>query len=96
MSTKRFRSNILANSAQARKRARQADKRNIRNASARSMMRTYLKRVVNAVAEGNKESATEGYKVLVPILDKSVSKGLMHKNKAARYKSRLNSQIKAL
>ena len=86
----------MANSAQARKRARQADKRNIRNASARSMMRTYLKRVVAAIAEGNKEVATEGYKILVPILDKSVTKGLMHKNKAARYKSRLNSQIKAL
>ena len=86
----------MANSAQARKRARQADKRHIRNASARSMMRTYLKRVVSAISEGNKESATEGYKILVPILDKSVSKGLMHKNKAARYKSRLNTQIKAL
>ncbi len=86
----------MANSAQARKRARQADKRNSRNASARSMMRTYLKRVAAAIDEGNKETATAGYKTLVPVLDSSVSKGLIHKNKAARYKSRLNAQIKAL
>ncbi len=86
----------MANTAQARKRARQAVKRNNRNASARSMMRTYLKRVVAAIAEGNKDVASEGYKILVPILDRSVSNGLIHKNKAARYKSRLNTQIKAL
>lgn len=86
----------MANSAQARKRARQSETRRGRNASRRSMMRTYIKRVVSAIASGNKEQATTEYQQLVSVLDKTATKGLIHKNKAARYKSRLNAQIKAL
>ena len=86
----------MANSAQARKRARQAEKHRQHNASRRSMMRTYLKKVLNAVAAGNKEDATEAFKQAVPVIDRAANQGLIHKNKAARHKSRLNTQIKAL
>ncbi len=86
----------MANSASARKRARQSEKRRGNNASRRSMMRTYIKRVVKEIASGHKEAASAAYLELVSVLDKTASKGLIHKNKAARYKSRLNAQIKAL
>jgi small subunit ribosomal protein S20 len=86
----------VANSAQARKRARQAENARQRNASQRSMMRTYVKKVVAAIAAGNKDGAAEAYKAAVPMLDRMADKGLIHKNKAARHKSRLNAQIKAL
>ncbi|MES9944271.1 30S ribosomal protein S20 [Candidatus Thiodiazotropha sp. CDECU1] len=86
----------MANSAQARKRARQADKRRGRNQAQRSEMRTHIKRVVKLIAAGSKDSAVEAYKQAVPAIDNAVSKGLIHKNKAARHKSRLNVQIKAM
>jgi len=86
----------LANSAQARKRARQAEKRRIQNASQRSMVRTYIKRVDAAIISQNAESATTAMTEAVPLIDKMVAKGIMHKNKAARHKSRLNKKIKAL
>ena len=86
----------MANSPQARKRARQADKHYQLNKSQRSEMRTVVKRVVYAIQEGNKETATAAYKAASPILDKMANKGLIHQNKAARQKSRLNAQIRAL
>jgi small subunit ribosomal protein S20 len=86
----------LANSAQARKRARQAETHRQHNASRRRMMRTELKRVVKAIATGDKQSAAEAYKQAVPVIDRIANQGLIHKNKAARHKSRLNAQIKAL
>ncbi|MEN8180198.1 MAG: 30S ribosomal protein S20 [Pseudomonadota bacterium] len=86
----------MANSAQARKRARQADVRHLHNQGQRSHTRTHVKKVVNAIAEGNKEAATEAYKEAVPVIDRSVNQGMLHKNKAARHKSRLNAQIKAM
>ncbi|MBL3589295.1 MAG: 30S ribosomal protein S20 [gamma proteobacterium endosymbiont of Lamellibrachia anaximandri] len=86
----------MANSAQARKRARQADKRHLHNQSRRSTMRTHVKRVVSLIEEGNKEGAAEAFKSAVPVIDRSANEGLVHKNKAARHKSRLNAQIKAL
>ena len=86
----------MANSAQARKRARQSETRRGRNAGRRSMMRTYIKRVVSAIESGNKETATSAYQQMVTVIDKTSNKGLIHQNKAARYKSRLNAQIKAL
>ena len=86
----------LANSAQARKRARQADKRRALNTSQRSEFRTYLKRVVMAIDAGEKDKAAELYKESVPMIDKTASKGLISANKAARHKSRLNSQIRAM
>ncbi|NRA41551.1 MAG: 30S ribosomal protein S20 [Pseudomonadales bacterium] len=86
----------MANSPQAKKRARQAVVRRARNASQRSMVRTYIKKVISAIAAGDKTVATEAYAEMVPVLDRMADKGIFHKNKAARYKSRLNAQIKAL
>lgn len=86
----------MANSAQAKKRARQNVKARKHNASLRSMVRTYIKRVIAAVATGEHATATEAYKVAVPVIDRLADKGIIHKNKAARHKSRLNAQVKAL
>lgn len=86
----------MANSAQARKRVRQAERSRQRNAGQRSMMRTHVKRVFNAIAAGDKPAAEAAYKAAGPVLDSMARKGLIHKNKAARYKSRLNTQIRAL
>ena len=86
----------LANSAQARKRARQGELRRRHNASFRSMVRTYIKKVDAAIAEGDRTAATEAYNSAVPIIDRMADKGIIHKNKAARHKSRLNTAVKAL
>lgn len=86
----------MANSAQARKRARQNTKRRQHNASQRSMVRTYIKRVNSAIEEKSYELATETYNKAVPVIDRMADKGIIHKNKAARHKSRLNAAIKAL
>lgn len=86
----------MANSAQARKRARQNTKRRQHNASQRSMVRTYIKRVNSAIEAKSYELATEGYNKAVPVIDRMADKGIIHKNKAARHKSRLNAAIKAL
>jgi small subunit ribosomal protein S20 len=82
--------------AQARKRARQGETRRIRNASQRSMARTYIKRVNAAIESNNAEEASEAFLKAVPVIDKMITKGILHKNQAARYKSRLNKKIKAL
>lgn len=86
----------MANTAQAKKRARQGEKRRQRNASQRSEMRTFLKRVVKAISEGNRELADTEYKLASSKVDHLANKGLIHKNKAARHKSRLNAHIKAM
>ena len=86
----------MANSAQAKKRARQNDKARAHNASLRSMVRTYIKKVVNAIATGDKTNAQTAYTAAVPVIDRMADKGIIHKNNAARHKSRLNAQIKAL
>jgi small subunit ribosomal protein S20 len=86
----------LANTAQARKRARQAEVSRRHNASFRSMVRTYIKKVDAAIASGSYDNATSAYKTAVPVIDSLADKGIIHKNKAARHKSRLNSAVKAL
>ena len=86
----------MANSAQARKRARQAEVHRERNASQRSMMRTYVKRVIKALNAGDAAGASEAYQKAVPIIDRMAGRGLIHKNKAARHKTRLNARIRAL
>ncbi|MBU2886949.1 30S ribosomal protein S20 [Gilvimarinus agarilyticus] len=86
----------MANSPQAKKRARQNEKARKHNASLRSMVRTYLKKVDAAIEAGDAEKAKEAYTAAVPVLDRVADKGVYHKNKAARHKSRLNSKIKAL
>jgi small subunit ribosomal protein S20 len=86
----------LANSVQAKKRARQNEKRRQHNASLRSMVRTYLKKVDAAIASGDKAVAQEAYTASVPVIDRMADKGIIHKNKAARHKSRLKAKVKAL
>ncbi len=86
----------MANSAGSRKRARQSEKRRQHNASLRSMVRTYIKKVVAAIASGDKAAATEALKVAQPFMDASVNKGIFEKNKIARSKSRMNTRIKAM
>ena len=86
----------MANSAQARKRARQAVSRRAHNASLRSRMRTSVKRVVRALDANDAEAAGTALKLSESILDGAAGKGLIHKNKAARHKSRLNARLKAL
>ena len=86
----------MANIKSAKKRARQTVKRNARNASSRSMLRTAIKKVVNAIAAKDKAGAEAAYKAAEPVMDRYSSRGLIHKNKAARHKSRINARIKAL
>ena len=86
----------MANSKQAKKRAVQSEKRRQHNASRRSMMRTLFKKVIAAIEAGDKDTATKEFAAAQPILDRFATKGLVHKNKAARSKSRLNAAIKAL
>lgn len=86
----------MANTAQARKRARQATKRNAHNASQRAAMRTAIKAVKKAIDAGDKEAATAAFSKSVSIIDKTAGKKRIHKNKAARHKSRLSAALKAL
>jgi small subunit ribosomal protein S20 len=86
----------LANIKSAKKRAIQAEKARKHNASRRSMTRTYVKKVVAAIAAGDKTAAQAAFAAAMPVLDRMATKGLIHKNKAARHKSRLAAQIKAL
>lgn len=86
----------VANTAQAKKRIRQAQKHQQHNISMRSSTRTHLKKTVKALAAGDQEAASTAYKLAVPVLDKMVNKGIIHKNKAARHKSRLNKHLKAM
>jgi small subunit ribosomal protein S20 len=86
----------VANIASAKKRARQSEKLRLHNASHRSMLRTQIKRVVSAIESKNKEAAQTAYQTAVPVIDAMVSKGIIHKNKAARHKSRFNSHLRAL
>lgn len=86
----------MANSPQAKKRAVQNEKARKHNASLRSMVRTQIKKVLAAVESGDKEQANKAYSEAVPVIDRMADKGIIHKNKAARHKSRLNNQVKAL
>lgn len=86
----------MANTPQSKKRARQAVKSRIRNAAQRSTMRTYVKRVIKAIASGDKALASTEFQLATSSLDQLASKGLIHKNKAARHKSRLSAQIKTI
>jgi small subunit ribosomal protein S20 len=86
----------LPNIASAKKRARTSEVRRQHNKHIRSGMRTQVKAVIYALDAGDKKAAAEAYKLAVPELDASVSKGILHKNKAARTKSRLNARIQAM
>lgn len=86
----------MANTAQARKRARQAIKLNKHNSALRSKMRTAIKKVIKAVQAGDKAAAQEVFRASTSVLDSIANKKIIHKNKAARHKSRLSAAIKAM
>ncbi len=86
----------MANIKSAIKRARQNVKIRQQNASARSMYRTFIKNVIKAVESGDAALAQLAYQKAQPVIDKAAGKGLMHKNKAARIKSRLVARVKSL
>ena len=86
----------MANSPQARKRARQNDRRRADNASLRSLVRTKIKQVIAAVDTGNADDARAALDSAVPVIDRMANRGIIKKNKAARHKSRLNARVKAL
>lgn len=84
----------MANSAQAKKRARQIEKRRQRNVSFSSRLHTHIKAVRRALAAGDAEQAQTAFKTAEPVIDKATSQGIVHKRTAARYKHRLSVQIK--
>lgn len=86
----------MANSAQARKRARQAVKQNAHNASLRSELRTAVKKVRKAIIAGDKVAAQKQFQDSQSVIDRLSDKKVVHKNLVSRTKSRLSSQIKAL
>ena len=86
----------MANSAQSRKRARQADSHRATNVGLASRYRTVVKKVVKLIEQGDYESALKSYQEGVPVIDSAVTRGIIHRNKAARQKSRLNARIKGL
>jgi len=86
----------VANTPSAKKRANQAEKRNSHNASLRSMVRTHIKNVIKAIDSKDLVKAQAAYAKAVPVIDRMADKGILHKNKAARHKSRLNQHIKEL
>lgn len=86
----------MANTAQARKRARQAIKQRAHNASLRSTLRTAIKKIIKAVEAGDKALAQSAFNENISVIDRIADKKIIHKNKAARHKSRLSSAIKAM
>ena len=86
----------MANTAQTKKRARQNDTQRIHNASLRSTLRTALKKITKAILLGDKKVAKKTFDENVSIIDKIADKKIIHKNKAARHKSRLNSALKSM
>jgi len=86
----------VANTKSAEKAAQQAEKHRARNVALRSRMRTAVRGVTAAIAGGNKEAAGMSYQKAVPVIDSLVSKQIVHRNKAARHKSRLAARIRAM
>ena len=86
----------MANTKQAKKRVRQSEKNRRQNASMRSMLRTFIKKVTAAIATGDQANAENALKIATPVIDRMVNKGILHKNKAARHKSRLTAQIRKM
>ena len=86
----------MANTKSAEKAARQAEKHRTRNVALRSRMRTAVRTVTAAIAGGEKEAAKSSYQKAVPVIDALVSKQIIHRNKAARHKSRLAARIRAM
>ena len=86
----------MANTPQSKKRARQVERRTEVNKARRSRIRTFLRKVEEAIASGNADTAKEALRQAQPELARGVSKGVMHKNTVARKMSRLSARVKAL
>lgn len=86
----------MANSPQARKRARQNEARRLQNASQRSTVRSSIKNVLKQVQSNNAEGARDAYRRATSLIDKAVRAGHHHRNRAARLKSRLNERVRQI
>jgi small subunit ribosomal protein S20 len=86
----------MANHVSALKRARQTERKTTVNRNNKSRMRTAIRNLREALSSGDKGQATQAYRETVSVLDKSVQKGVLHKNTASRYKSRLNARVEAI
>ena len=86
----------MANHVSSLKRSRQTETKTAVNRANRSKLRGALRSIREAIAGGNKETIVARYRATVSILDKSVQKGVLHKNTASRYKGRLNARVKAV
>jgi small subunit ribosomal protein S20 len=86
----------MANHFSALKRARQTEKKTARNRANKSRLRSALRSLREAIAKGDKEAAQSAYRATVSDVDKSVQKGVLHKNTASRYKARLSARVKAV
>jgi small subunit ribosomal protein S20 len=86
----------MAHTTSAKKRIRQTERRTIRNRARKSRMRTYVRQVEEAITAGNKEAAESAFKLAMPELHRGVTKGVMHRNTAARKLSRLSARIKSM
>lgn len=86
----------MANTASARKRIRQSERRRARNAARKSRMRTFVKKVETAIAAGDKEAAQAALRAAQPELQRAATKGVVHKNLVARKMSRLSARVKAI
>ncbi|MBQ8708450.1 MAG: 30S ribosomal protein S20 [Succinivibrionaceae bacterium] len=86
----------MANIKSAKKRVLTSEKARKANASARSMMRTYIKKAIAAVQSGNKENAQNAYVAAQKVLDRMVTRGIIHKKNASRHKSLLSAKVKAM
>jgi small subunit ribosomal protein S20 len=86
----------MANHFSALKRARQTERRTVRNRANTSRLRTQLREMREAIQKGDKAAAQQVYRQTVSVLDKSIQKGTLHENTAARYKSRLGARVSAM
>ena len=86
----------MANHFSALKRARQTEKRTVRNRNNRSQLRSALRKMRESLASGNREQAEQAYRQTVSVLDRAIQKGVLHKNTASRYKSRLSVRVRAI
>jgi small subunit ribosomal protein S20 len=86
----------MANHLSAQKRARQTERRTVRNRANTSTLRTQLRELREIIAKGDKSAAEQTYRKTVSALDKAIQKGTLHENTASRYKSRLSARVAAM
>ena len=86
----------MANHVSSLKRARQTETKTAVNRSNKSKLRGFLRALREAIGKGDAKAAMEQFRITASVLDKSVQKGVLHKNTANRYKSRLNARVKAI